>query len=114
MCMRAKSLQSCLTRCDGMHRSLPDFSVHGILPARILEWVACPPPGDLSDPGIEPPCLLSTALAGRLSLSPPGKLWKCLLGIKVGGLYLVIGYATLQFRGEVQLGKKVGKISGSS
>ena len=26
----------------------------GILQARILEWVACPSPGDLPDPGMEP------------------------------------------------------------
>ena len=31
----------------------------GILPARILEWVACPPPGDLPNPGTEPISLVS-------------------------------------------------------
>ena len=31
--------QSCLTLCDPMDSSLPGFSVHGILQARILEWV---------------------------------------------------------------------------
>ena len=31
--------QSCLTLCDPMDCSLPGFSVHGILQARILEWV---------------------------------------------------------------------------
>ena len=36
------SLQSCLTRCVPMDRSLPDSSVHGILQARMLEWVAIP------------------------------------------------------------------------
>ena len=40
MCARAKSLQSCLTLCDPMDRSLPGSSVHGILQARMLEWVA--------------------------------------------------------------------------
>ena len=30
----------CSTPCDPMDRSLPRFSVHGILQARILEWVA--------------------------------------------------------------------------
>ena len=40
-------------------------SVHGILQARILEWVACPPPGDLPNPGIEPMSLMAPALAGR-------------------------------------------------
>ena len=36
----AKSLQSCLTRCDLMDCSPPGFSIHGIVQARILEWVA--------------------------------------------------------------------------
>jgi len=44
---------------------MPGSSVHGILQARILEWVACPPPGDLPDLGIKLPSLLSLALAGR-------------------------------------------------
>ena len=38
----AKSPQSCLTLCDRMDCSPPGFSVHGILQARILEWVAMP------------------------------------------------------------------------
>ena len=32
--------QSCLTLCDAMDYSLPGASVHGIIAARILEWVA--------------------------------------------------------------------------
>ena len=32
--------QSCLTLCDPMDCSPPGSSVHGILQARILEWVA--------------------------------------------------------------------------
>ena len=32
--------QLCLTLCDPMDYSLPGSSVHGIFPARILEWVA--------------------------------------------------------------------------
>ena len=32
--------QSCLTLCDPMDCSLPDFSVHGILQVRIMEWIA--------------------------------------------------------------------------
>ena len=34
--------QSCLTLCDPMDYSPPGSSVHGILQARILEWVAIP------------------------------------------------------------------------
>ena len=42
--MKVKLLvaQSCLTLRDPMDHSLPGFSVHGILKARILEWVAIP------------------------------------------------------------------------
>ena len=32
--------QSCLILCDPMDCSPPGFSVHGILQARVLEWVA--------------------------------------------------------------------------
>ena len=35
--VKAKVAQSCLTLCDPM-----DYTVHGILQARILEWVAIP------------------------------------------------------------------------
>ena len=45
--------QSCLTLCDPMDCGLTGSSVHGIVQARILEWLSCPPPGDLPDPGIE-------------------------------------------------------------
>ena len=34
--------ESCLTLCDIMDCSLPGSSVHGVLQARILEWVAIP------------------------------------------------------------------------
>ena len=44
--------------------NLPDSSVHGILQARILEWVAISFSGDPTDPGIEPAPLTSPELAG--------------------------------------------------
>ena len=56
--------QSYLTLCDPMECSPPGSSVHGILQARILEWVAFPFPGDLLNPGIKPMSLPS---------EPPGK-----------------------------------------
>ena len=34
--------QSCLTLCDPMDCGQPGSSVHGILQARILEWIAIP------------------------------------------------------------------------
>ena len=40
--VKAKVTQSCLTLCDPIDHNLPGSSVHGILQARILEWVAVP------------------------------------------------------------------------
>ena len=40
--MRAKSRQSCPTLCEPIDCSLPGSSVHEILQARILGWVAMP------------------------------------------------------------------------
>ena len=41
--LRDKSLlQLCLTLCDPMDCSPPGSSVHGILQARILEWLVMP------------------------------------------------------------------------
>ena len=50
MCVCAKSLQSRPTLCDLMVCSLPDSSVHGILQARILEWVSVPSSRGSSQP----------------------------------------------------------------
>ena len=42
VCMHANSLESCLTLCNPVDCSMPGSSVHGILQARILKWVAVP------------------------------------------------------------------------
>ena len=50
--------------------------------ARILEWLSCPPPGDLLDLSIEPESLMSALTTGSLPVAPPGKpvdLDKCLM-----------------------------------
>ena len=62
------SLQLCPTLCDPMDYSSSGSSVHGILQARILEWVAMPSSGDLPHPGIKPKSLMSTCL-GRWVLN---------------------------------------------
>ena len=41
-CVCAKSRQSCPALCNPLDRSPPGSSVHGILQARILEWVTMP------------------------------------------------------------------------
>ena len=59
-----QSLESGLTLCDPVDCSLPGSSVHGVLQARILEWVAILSTRDLPDSRIEPASLMSSALAG--------------------------------------------------
>ena len=65
VCVRAKSLQSFLTLCNPMDCSPLGSSVHVILQARILEWVAVPSSSgsSLPDPGIKPVSFSSPALA---------------------------------------------------
>ena len=59
-----KVAQLCPTLCDPT-----DYTAHGILQARILEWIASP--GDLPNPGIKP---TSPALqANSLPAEPQGK-----------------------------------------
>ena len=62
---------SVLTLCDPMDCSPPGSSVHGIPQARILEWLPCPPPGHLPNPGTEPrfPALQADSLVSE----PPEK-----------------------------------------
>ena len=50
----------------------PGSSVHGVLQARILKWVAMPSSRDLANPGIEPSS--PTLPADSLPSEPPGKL----------------------------------------
>ena len=68
----AKLLQLCPTLCDPTDCSLPGSSVHGILQARILEWVAISSSrGDPPDLGVKPE---SPALAGGFfTTEPPEK-----------------------------------------
>ena len=66
MKVKVKVGQSCPVLCDPM-----DYRVHGILQARILEWVDFLSPGDLPNPGIEPRS--PTLQADSLPYKPPGK-----------------------------------------
>ena len=67
---RAKSVQLCPTLCDAGDCGPPGSSIHGILQAKTLEWVAMSssrdPPGDLPDPGVKPASLKFPALASGL------------------------------------------------
>ena len=64
--LKVKVTQLCPTLFNPM-----DYTVRGILQARILEWVAFPSPGDLPNPGIKP---RSPALkVDSLPAEPPRK-----------------------------------------
>ena len=64
--VKVKVTQLCPTLCDPM-----DYTVHRILQARILEWVAVPSPADFPNPGIDPRS--PTLQADSLPAEPPGK-----------------------------------------
>ena len=74
MAVKVKALapQSCPTLFDSLDYSPPGSSVHEILQARILEWVAISSPGDLFDPGMEPgrPTFKAESLASELPQKP--------------------------------------------
>ena len=71
VCVRAMWLQSYPTLCDPVDCRPPSFSIHEILQARILEWVAILSPGDLPNPGVEAGS--PTLQVDSLSSEPPGK-----------------------------------------
>ena len=64
--VKVKVAQLCPTVCEYM-----DYTVCGIVQARILEWVTFPSPGDLPNPGIEPRS--PTLQAHSLPAKPQGK-----------------------------------------
>ena len=70
--VKVKAAQSCPTLCDRL-----DFTVHGILQARILEWLAIPFSRGSPNPGIEPGSPVFQV--DSLPTEPPGKppkMWK--------------------------------------
>ena len=69
--------------CDSMDYRPPGSSVHGILQARLLEWVAFSPPGDLPDPGSNTRLLHLRWQVDSLRLAPPRKPFRALERKKV-------------------------------
>ena len=65
--VKVKVTQLCLTLCDPM-----DYTVHGILQARIPEWLAFPFSREVPNPGIEPrsPTLQVDSLPAELQEKP--------------------------------------------
>ena len=75
--LRAKLLQSCANLGHPMDCSPPGSSVHGILQARILGWVARPS----SRRSYKPSSLMSPALAGGFFITSTP--WKSLLKVMI-------------------------------
>ena len=73
--MYAKSLQLCPTLCNTMDCSLPGSSVHGIIQASTVEWVAMPSSKESSQPRIELKSLNKSPALQTASwpLAPSGK-----------------------------------------
>ena len=65
-CVFSKSLQSCLTLCDPMDHSLSGFSVHGILHAKILKWVAMLPCRGIFPTQGSEPCLCVSCIGRQV------------------------------------------------
>ena len=76
ICNIASQAQSRPTLCDPVDYSLQGSSVHGILQARILEWVF-PYPRDLPNPGIKPvsPSLQADSLPSEPQGVPPSLIF---------------------------------------
>ena len=81
VCMHAKLLQSCITLYGCMDCSPPVSSVHGVLQARILEWVAIPSSRDLLNLGIKP--VSPALLVASLLLSHQGSPSACVIKSKL-------------------------------
>ena len=78
-----KVTQSCPTVCDTM-----DYTDHGILQARIPEWVAFPSPGDLPHPGVKSRFPGSGKIPWRRERLPTPVFWPG----EFHGLYSPWGY----------------------
>ena len=76
LCVYAQSLQSCLILCNPVDCSLPGSSVHGVLQARILEWIAISYSRDLPEQGIET-VFLPSALVVDFYLCATGDNYEC-------------------------------------
>ena len=67
MCVPVLVFQSCPTLCDSMDCTCQASPSMGFSRPEYWSGLACPPPGDLPDPGTEPAAPTSSELAGGFS-----------------------------------------------
>ena len=82
--------------CDPMDCSPPGSSVHGFSRQEYWSGMPCPPPWDLSDPGIEPASLASSALADGFFIT--STTWEALNPCTYGQLICSKGGKNIQWR----------------
>ena len=79
-------IQSCATVCESVDYSPPGSSIHGLLQARILEWVAIPFSRGSSQQRDQTQV---SCIAGRFLLSePPGKIKSKIEAFNILRIYL--------------------------
>ena len=78
-------IQSCPTLCDCLDCSPPCFSVHGILQARILEWIAIPFSRGSSWPrnGTPASCIKGRFFTAQATREVPFALWISILPLSL-------------------------------
>ena len=73
VCVLCSVARLCPTLCDSMGFSWLGSSVHGILQARTLEWVAMPSSRGSSQPRVQTQVSLGSLQVDSLPSEPPGK-----------------------------------------
>ena len=95
VCMHAERL-SRVRLCGLMDHNPLGSSEHGVLQARILDWVAMPCSRGSSDPGIEPVSFMSPALVGGFFTS--SATWEALSYVCVCVCVCVCVYIYILFQ----------------
>ena len=97
LCMCAKSLQSCPAPCDPVDGSPPRSSVHRILQARILGWVAMPSSRGSSWSGAGIRLSWASCVAGGFfPAESPGKHTRATILVQTFILLIQIAYTVSQ------------------
>ena len=81
--MKVIFAQLCLTLCDSMDCSHQASLSIGFSWQEYWNGLPYPPPGDLSNPGIEPISLMSLALAGRFFTTSTTRETTCFIVMTV-------------------------------
>ena len=104
---KSEVTQSCPTLCNPMDCSLPGSSVHGILQARILEWVAISFSRVSSWPSDQ--SQVSRIASGSLLSEPPGKPWRDQIIIQRDQIFILRTFKKKKLKIEKKMFLIIGK-----